>query len=369
MSVTKLDIISSEESTAESIATLSDTDPEDPVQANLKGTLPSTSPILGGFLCMIGVFFFSLMQLCAYMASAEFSGSEITLVRSVIQTIIAAFFALLVQVNPIGPPGCRLICFIRGLVGALANLLLLYAVARMPMANANAIFFTNPVFTAVYSALILKQRVSFVGVVALFVGLTGSVFVVRPSFVFDSSITVEESQTDLSALIVTIAGAATSGMVPIIVYFIGSSVHYVCLVFSFGVCGTFESAASLALGLDALTLPSVASTGYSRSIFMIGTGIFGTLSQFFYNRSLQLEKPQNCAILFQANVAFTFLWQALTKPDEISLLSVVGSLMIVCSSLAILGAKIASSSGTSEPNHDLPAKSLKVSVSARVSKE
>ncbi|KAF4703361.1 hypothetical protein FOZ63_024012, partial [Perkinsus olseni] len=96
---------------------------------------------------------------------------------------------------------------------------------------------------------------------------------------------------------------------------------------------------------------------------MLGTGIFGTLSQFFYNRSLQLEKPQNCAIIFQANVAFTFLWQALANPIDISWLSVLGALMIVCSSSAILGAKIVMSRAVKEaPRQPGQVKSMKVSV-------
>ncbi|KAF4662462.1 hypothetical protein FOZ61_002423 [Perkinsus olseni] len=352
----------------ESTATSSDADPEDPPLEDHKA-LPATSSILGGVLCMIGVFFFSLTQLCAYLASDEFSGSEITVVRSLVQTVGATLFALLVGVNPIGPPGLRVMCFIRGFVGALANLLLLYAVAHMPMADANAIFFTNPIFTAVYAALVLKQRVSIVEVVALFLGLTGSFLVVRPSFIFGSQIAADEHRTDLTAYVVNIIGAATAGAVPIIVCFIGSSVHYVCLVFAFGACGLVESASSLAIGLDTMTTPSVATAGDSY-LFMLGTGIFGTLSQFFYNRSLQLEKPQTCAIIFQANVAFTFLWQAWAKPTEISWLSVLGALMIVCSSSAILGAKVvmsrAAEATTRQPGQ---VKSMKVSVGVDKPKE
>ncbi|KAF4681272.1 hypothetical protein FOZ63_032078 [Perkinsus olseni] len=365
MSEHELDTFSSEESTA----TSSDADPEDPPLEDHKALPATTSSILGGVLCMIGVFFFSLTQLCAYLASDEFSGSEITLVRSLVQTVGATLFALLVGVNPIGPPGLRVMCFIRGFVGALANLLLLYAVAHMPMADANAIFFTNPIFTAVYAALVLKQRVSIVEVVALFLGLTGSFLVVRPSFIFGSQIAADENRTDLSAYAVNIIGAATAGAVPIIVCFIGSSVHYVCLVFAFGACGLVESASSLAIGLDAMATPSTAIAGDSY-LFMLGTGIFGTLSQFFYNRSLQLEKPQNCAIIFQANVAFTFLWQALANPIEISWLSVLGALMIVCSSSAILGAKMVMSRAAEEATRQPgQVNSMKVSVSVDKPKE
>ncbi|KAF4672748.1 hypothetical protein FOL47_000152 [Perkinsus chesapeaki] len=335
-----------------------------------EGDKQSTPPsYLGSVLCLIGVLFFSFTQLCAYLASSRYSASEITLVRSAIQTVGATLFALVIGVNPIGPSGLRLMCFIRGFIGALANLLLLYAVAHMPMADANAIFFTNPIFTTVYASLILKQRVSVLELFALCIGLVGSLLVARPTFIFATENETVIGDPDPGVLLINIFGAALAGAVPVIVSFIGSSVHYVCLVFSFGACGALESAATLGLGLDTRDAPAAVGSSTMGYVFLVGTGLFGMLSQFFYNKSLQLEKPQNCAILFQTNVALTFLWQALVNVDELSSLSVVGSLLIVCSSSAILGGRVVTSRSASSVMSEPKVERIEISITASQLKE
>lgn len=65
---------------------------------------------------------------------------------------------------------------------AFALLTINAALAVMPIANAIAIFFVEPLILTLLSALILKERIGWRRISAVFVGLLGAMVVIRPNF-------------------------------------------------------------------------------------------------------------------------------------------------------------------------------------------
>ncbi|KAF4649861.1 hypothetical protein FOL47_001676 [Perkinsus chesapeaki] len=290
----------------------------------------------GSSLCTLSAFLFSIMQLCAHLASDSFSSSEIMFARCVVQTVVSASVAMCIEVNPFGPDGRRAVCLLRGSLGALSNFALFYAVTHMPVGDANAIFFTSPLFTSLGASLLLHEPFTKIECAALFSGLTGALLVARPSFLFGSS--NEASEHPTLAVIFAMCGALVSSSVPLVVRWIRESVHYVCLVFYFGACGTLMSLGVMLSGLQPVNLPRFAddSKGY---LLLLMVSLLGVTAQFAFNRSMQIEKPQNCAILRQLDVAFTFLWQHLFA-SAVNPLSLLGAIMVLGSSSAIFLSKI-----------------------------
>ena len=69
-----------------------------------------------------------------------------------------------------------------GALLALALLCFNSAIRVMPIANAIAIFFVEPLLLTVLSALILKERIGWRRILAVIIGLIGAVIVIRPNW-------------------------------------------------------------------------------------------------------------------------------------------------------------------------------------------
>jgi drug/metabolite transporter (DMT)-like permease len=71
---------------------------------------------------------------------------------------------------------------LRGLVSAVYLWVSMYSFAHLPFADATAISYTQAVYIAVFSALILNERVTALGWTAIAIGTLGALFIVKPAF-------------------------------------------------------------------------------------------------------------------------------------------------------------------------------------------
>jgi drug/metabolite transporter (DMT)-like permease len=71
---------------------------------------------------------------------------------------------------------------LRGFVSVLYLWVLMYSFAHMPFADATAISYTQAAYIAVFSALILNERVTTLGWIATAVGVVGALLIVKPAF-------------------------------------------------------------------------------------------------------------------------------------------------------------------------------------------
>jgi drug/metabolite transporter (DMT)-like permease len=71
---------------------------------------------------------------------------------------------------------------LRGLVSVLYLWVLMYSFARMPFADATAIAYTQAAYVAVFSALILNERVTPLRWTATAIGTVGALLIVKPAF-------------------------------------------------------------------------------------------------------------------------------------------------------------------------------------------
>lgn len=70
----------------------------------------------------------------------------------------------------------------RSMVGTGAMLLLFYAVTHLPLATGVTLSYTSSIFLAVFSFLILKERISVYTQAVLLLGFAGVVLLLNPSF-------------------------------------------------------------------------------------------------------------------------------------------------------------------------------------------
>jgi len=71
---------------------------------------------------------------------------------------------------------------LRGIVSVLYLWVLIYSFAHMPFADATAIAYTQAAYIAVFSALILNERVTPLRWIATAIGIVGALLIVKPAF-------------------------------------------------------------------------------------------------------------------------------------------------------------------------------------------
>ena len=122
------------------------------------------------------------MDIVAKYLSATIAPLEIAFCRFVFQTLFAFIFILLfsnlstLRGLNLGPQ------FMRGFFLAGATLLFFTAIQHMPVANAIAIFFVEPLILTALSAIMLKESVGLRRWGAVIVGFIGALFILRPGF-------------------------------------------------------------------------------------------------------------------------------------------------------------------------------------------
>jgi RarD protein len=101
----------------------------------------------------------------------------------------ARFFFQLIFLLPVVLIGCRrrlprptITHAVRGLLLVLGTLAFFWAVTFMPLADSTAIFFAEPLVLTLMSALFLGERIGLRRILAVLIGFTGALIVIRPSF-------------------------------------------------------------------------------------------------------------------------------------------------------------------------------------------
>ena len=119
---------------------------------------------------------FGLMAFTAKRATLHLPGPEVAFVRFLIGLgAVAVVIAAGVRLRPVNWGGL----FLRGFFGGLAVLGYFLTIAHLPVGTATLLNYIAPVFTAVFAALFLGERISLVTGIALLLTFAGVILVVR----------------------------------------------------------------------------------------------------------------------------------------------------------------------------------------------
>jgi len=143
---------------------------------NLSGTF-------GGSIFMILFTIFAPnIDALAKLLSEEVPALEVALFRFVIQTLLLAPFVIYKFGIYNLWPDKSLIHFIRGALIGLCSLTFFAALKVMPIADAVAIFFVEPLILTLISAIFLHEKIGWRRTAAVCVGFFGALIVIQPSF-------------------------------------------------------------------------------------------------------------------------------------------------------------------------------------------
>ncbi|MDX1419999.1 MAG: DMT family transporter [Rubricoccaceae bacterium] len=270
--------------------------------------------------------FFSLMSLFVKLAGARIPTMEIVFARSVFMAV--ATYGLLRRegVSPLGRN--RGLLLVRGVVGVTALSLLYFALPRIPLGDATAIFYTTPVWTAVAAVLVLRERTAGLVVAGMGVSLLGVALIAKPSFLPLGGLLGGGPVGALDGLAVAAALAASvlSGFVYAVVRKLRETDAPNVIIFYLSAVGVVGA------------LPFAGGWVWPRGVdwlWLLGAGATTQLAQLALTRGLHLEPAGRAMSVGYLQVVFAFGWGVLvfgTVPGPASLLGaalIVGSVLLV----------------------------------------
>jgi drug/metabolite transporter (DMT)-like permease len=253
---------------------------------------------------LVAGFMFAAMGVFVKMGAEYFGSAELAFYRS-LATLLAAFAFITAQRGTVRSVyiGTHLI---RGLVGAISLVGYFYAITRLPLATAQTLNYTSPIFLAIATTVVLGERFSLWLLAAIGLGFAGVAMLLQPNF---------EEGKEAAAMIGLFSGvlAAWAYLSVRTLGRLGEPDWRV--LFWFGVVATLVCA-----GWQAATSsfhPITASNWW----VLVGIGTCGTLAQLTMTRAYRTGNTLVVGSLSYSTIvfatAFTYiLWNEKLEPLE-----------------------------------------------------
>lgn len=262
-------------------------------------------------------------ELSNYMSSIE-----VVFFRN-ISGVIIVFYAI--YKSPLNQKGGRpLLLMSRGLVGFSALLMYFYNIANIPLAEAITFSKTSPIFTAIFSYLLLREKLSAFAWSGIFVGFFGVLFITG----FD--ITSLDKTDWLGILSGVGAGLAYTSIRELKNYY-----DTKVIVLSFMLAGTIGPIILMIIGefyttpmLDWVVAPFIMPTGFAW-VLILGLGLSATFMQIYMTKAYSLAKGGIVGTVGYSNIIFSIIIGMMLGDDFPSTIILTGIGFIILSGIMV----------------------------------
>ncbi|MBT8397488.1 MAG: DMT family transporter, partial [Gemmatimonadetes bacterium] len=250
----------------------------------------------------LGALYFSVMSACAKLAGSRLPSQEIVFFRAIVVTGLTYAVLRSRGLSPWGaepgrkPLGIeRRLLLLRGLFGYAALSCFLWAVIRLPLADATVIHFTNPVWTALLAAFFIGEVLRGWEVLLAVVALGGVVLVARPGFLVG-----QVSGLDPLAVAAALAGAVLSAAAYVTAKRLTRTQDPLVIVFAF--------AAMSLVGSIPPTLRNFVMPDLLGWVLLLGVGLGAQGGQVYVTKALQVEKAARVMAVGYLQIVFAAAW-------------------------------------------------------------
>ena len=267
----------------------------------------------------LGAFWFSLMSLLVKVAGQRLPSQQIVLVRAVITLALSYFLVRRAGVDIWGKDKRMLV--LRGILGFVALSFFYYSLVHLPLAEASIIQYTNPVFTAILAALLLREHMGRWEVGSVLVSLFGVVLVARPGFLFGNA-----SQLSPLAVGIALTGALCSAGAYVSIRKLKAE-HPLVIVFYLPLV---TLVATIPISAPGLIWPTPLEW-----LALLGVGLTTQVAQVYMTRGLQMERAGRATAVGYLQVVFAAVWGALFFAEYPDRWSIMGGVLILGSTLLL----------------------------------
>ena len=204
--------------------------------------------------------------------------------------------------------------FARSFFGFVGVIMLFYATANARQADIAILSRTSPIWTTVFAALILKEKISNVQVPVIALCLAGTVVAMRPSF-----------DSNILPLLLAAATAVSSGLAYTMIAFCKGKVHPLTVIFHFSL---FSTVAGFFLMLPTFTMPT-----FRDVIMLILIGVFAAGGQIGLTFAYQKAPASEVSIYDYVGIVVSMLIGNLVFGEPLAASSILGGVLITSSAL------------------------------------
>lgn len=275
------------------------------------------NPLRGILLMLIAIAGFSVMDTIAkYLAQSYPVGSVVWARYAVNLVVLTAFMVARGQLGRIrtSRPKTQVV---RGLMLGASTLLYFTSLTVLPLAEAAAIGFVLPVFVAILAVPMLNERIDMPRIIAIVVGLSGALIVVRPGTALFT----------VYALL-PVAMALCNALYQILTRKIAGIEHPLTSLFYGSLIGTVMSTVLLSAGV---TMP----VGWLHWTLFLALGVIATVSHFVLIRAFDYAPATLLAPFVYSQLIWVMLFGWFIFGDFPDGWSLAGMAVIVASGLYI----------------------------------
>ncbi len=268
---------------------------------------------------LVAGFFFAAMALLVKIGGAHFEAIEMGFYRSLGAFLFIAGYVV---------AGRRRVWnrhmgthLLRSLAGTCGIIFYFYAISNLPLATATTLNYTSPLFLAMATTVVLRERFSPWLLAAIVTGFAGVAMLLQPTFA---------AGKEGPALAGLFSGLVASWAYLGVRTLSQSGEPEWRILFWFGFFGTVGCLAYQA------TFSTFHRVGWDNAGILLGIGVLGTVAQLAMNRAYHLGNTLVVGALSYSTIVFSTLFMVTVWGDSLSLLSWAGIVVIVASGLIAL---------------------------------
>jgi drug/metabolite transporter (DMT)-like permease len=260
---------------------------------------------------------FAAMGAFAKLLADHFSGAELSMYRSLV-ALVAVGSVVLLRKQTLKTPFARG-HFWRGLTGTISLIGYFYTMTVLPLATAIMLNYTSPLWLALLSTILLRERFKPMLVVALLMGLCGVAMLLRPTF----------SDDKLHAGLIGLASGFFAACAYVNVKKLGEVGEPEWrVVFYFGVAGLIGSAIVQFIwkgGFQPVTQTSVWP--------LLAMGLAATLAQLAMTRAYHSGSTLVVGAFAYSTVVFAAIFGLVFFDERLPLIAWIGMAVVVASGM------------------------------------
>lgn len=274
-----------------------------------------SNTLLGTLLLALTYLFFSVMELTAKELGQSFNPFQIVFARYLSQLII---LIIIFNKKSILHLKCQypLLQILRGALLLVTTCFMFSGLAYLPFAENIAIYMIGPVITTILAFFILKEKISFLQIIVVIVGLIGAIIIADPN-----------SQSFNLAIIFPFLAALCFAFFTISTKFLNSSDSNQTTLLFTAITGTFLSAPFI---IFFWKWPSLNAT-----ILMFCLGLLATIGHFFFIEALKVINASFAAPFVYLTVLLAAFWGYIIYNEVPNQNTIIGAFLIIIAGLII----------------------------------
>ena len=264
------------------------------------------------FYLVFASLFFSLMTVCVKKIDEAIPIYELVFFRSVFSLIITSIIIKKKKINPWGKNKSLLIT--RGLLGTIALVCIFYSIRNMPLSISTVIQYTYPIFISIFAAFLIKEKINFNLIFALFLGWFGILIILNP---YQST----SYEIDKLAVFIAFTGAITTSLAYIAVKKLSMQEDIFVIIKYFPLISVIT--------LIPIVYSNWITPQVNDLIWIIGIGIFTQAGQTFLTLGLKNLPASQASSINYSQVIFGSIWGIYLFGEKITTNFVIGSIFVL----------------------------------------